>query len=41
MNETVISWTPPNIISVALMMVIALVLIGIISGLIMRRKPND
>lgn len=40
MSETVISWTPPNIVSIALMMFIVLTIIGTIGHLISRRKNN-
>lgn len=38
MNETVISWTAPNIITIALMMIISSAVIGVAAKVAMSKK---
>ena len=41
MNETLLTWSPPNIVSIALMLFIILTLIGFIAKMTIGRKKAD
>jgi len=40
MTETVISWSPPNIVSIALMMLMILTIIGLIAKLVSGKETT-
>jgi len=40
MTETVISWSPPNIVSIALMMLMILTIIGLIAKLVSGKEKT-